>query len=619
MASAKGIRAGRAFVELFADDTALARGLRRAQKRLQAFGEGARAIGTRIAASGAAILAGFGAAVTIFARAGDALDKMSARTDVSAEALSELAFAAGQSGSDIETLEKGLRTMRKTVVEARQGAKSYAAALAEVGLRASDLDGLSTEDQLTVISERLRQIEDPAKRANAALGIFGKAGASLLPLLLGGAEGIEALRQRARDLGLTISTQTAAEAAALTDALAELRAVTRVTAIAIGSALGPTLEAIVGRITDAAVAVQRWIRDNAGVVLTAAKVAVAVTLIGGAILGVGVAAAIASVAVGGIVSVIGAVGAVLGGLLAVLGAVLSPVGLLVAAIVGATVAFLRFTAVGQAAVAWLGDRFGELSHIAMRAFGGIRDALLAGDISLAARVLWAGLKVLWLDGTKEIRDTWAGGVLLMRRVLLSAVSGMQRVWIQFTAGMRSAWEVTQTVLAKGFVELQGIFDKTLDVEGVKRGLDDLASSNLERIAKQADDALKALDREQTRKEQDLLDDAVDRMEQRRKDLEDAKRDLDDAVEQARQRREEADARRADRPSLRDRFGDLLDFDGIAAAVQKVSVQGTFNATAVGGLAGASPVQERTAKAAEETARNTRRLVERSNTGGLTFT
>ena len=41
MPSARGIRAGRAFVELFADDSKLVRGLRRAEKRLKAFGESA--------------------------------------------------------------------------------------------------------------------------------------------------------------------------------------------------------------------------------------------------------------------------------------------------------------------------------------------------------------------------------------------------------------------------------------------------------------------------------------------------------------------------------------------------------------------------------------------------
>ena len=49
MPSTRGIRAGRAFVELFADDSMLVRGLRRAEKRLKAFGDRIRAMGLMIA------------------------------------------------------------------------------------------------------------------------------------------------------------------------------------------------------------------------------------------------------------------------------------------------------------------------------------------------------------------------------------------------------------------------------------------------------------------------------------------------------------------------------------------------------------------------------------------
>ena len=43
MATAQGIRAGKAFVELFADDNQLVRGLRRAEKKVKALPVWARA------------------------------------------------------------------------------------------------------------------------------------------------------------------------------------------------------------------------------------------------------------------------------------------------------------------------------------------------------------------------------------------------------------------------------------------------------------------------------------------------------------------------------------------------------------------------------------------------
>ena len=49
MPSARGIRAGAAYVELYAQDNRLVRGLKRAQRRLRAFSASVRDIGMRLA------------------------------------------------------------------------------------------------------------------------------------------------------------------------------------------------------------------------------------------------------------------------------------------------------------------------------------------------------------------------------------------------------------------------------------------------------------------------------------------------------------------------------------------------------------------------------------------
>jgi hypothetical protein len=51
--------------------------------------------------------------------------------------------------------------------------------------------------------------------------------------------------------------------------------------------------------------------------------------------------------------------------------------------------------------------------------------------------------------------------------------------------------------------------------------------------------------------------------------------------------------------------------------EKVSVKGTFNALGARGLASQGPA-ERTAKATEETAKNTKRLLQEARQGGLQF-
>ena len=141
MAGSKGIRAGRAFVELFADNTRLMRGLRAAQARMRAFAASARAIGTRLFASGALIAAPLIAAVKHFASAGDQLDKMAARTGISTNALSELGFAAEQSGTNLESIEKAVRRMQVSVYDLAQNSSTAVDAFDALGISLDQLRG----------------------------------------------------------------------------------------------------------------------------------------------------------------------------------------------------------------------------------------------------------------------------------------------------------------------------------------------------------------------------------------------------------------------------------------------------------------------------------------------
>ncbi len=620
MANARGIRAGRAFVELGVSDR-LTAGLRRAQKRLQAFGAGVRQIGLRLVAAGVAAATALGASVRVFIKAGDALDKMSKRTGLSVEALSELKFAAEQSGTDLETLEKGVRTLQRTINDAERGLSTATDALADLGLTAADLRALSPEEQFKLIAERLSGIDDPSKRAALALQILGRAGTQLLPLMQDGARGIKLLQAEARRLGLTISTETARDAARLGDALDALRSVLRATVIAIGGALAPALEAITKRVTRIAVVTGDWIRRNRALVVTAAKIAVGFVAVGSALVALGLVLSLIGGAFGGLAAIVTGVGAAIGIVTAALGAILSPIGLVVAAVVGAGAAFLRFSGAGSAALDFLRERFGVLSGVATRTLGGIRDALAAGDIPLAARVLWAGLRLVWLEGTKEIRETLAEGLLIMRLAFVDTLATMSRLWTRFASGLRSVWEKTQNFLAKRFTELFGLFDESLDVEAAKASLDAQSRAALESLARETEDALKRINDEQDARTRDLLDDAADKIDERRKALEDARRELEEAIDEARRKREASGgADEGEIPSVADRIRELEDAldsvsDGIA---RRVEVRGTFNALAAQGLTTSGDAIDRTARATEQTARNTRRLVEASQRGALTF-
>jgi TP901 family phage tail tape measure protein len=287
MASAQGIRAGQAFVELFADDTKLVRGLKATEQKLKAFGAGVQSFGRKIFGLGAAVVASLAATMKIFSEMGDNLAKMSTRTGTSVEALSELGYAADQSGTDMENLEINLRKMQRTIVEAANGTEAAQKALGRLGLSAAHLGSLAPDEQLALIADRLDQIQNPALKAATAMEIFGKTGTSLLPLMQGGAKGIAELRQQARNLGLTISTEDAKAAEFFTDRLSDLWKVIKSGVFAIGSALTPLLQDLVMRATRIAKALADWIRQNKSLIVTVFKVAAVVAGAGAALIALG--------------------------------------------------------------------------------------------------------------------------------------------------------------------------------------------------------------------------------------------------------------------------------------------------------------------------------------------
>ena len=656
MANTRGIRAGRAFVELGVSDK-LSAGLQRAQKRLKAFGDGVRAVGTRLTAIGAAGLAPLAASVRSFAKAGDTLDKMSKRTGVSVEALSELGFAAEQSGADLQTLEAGVRVMQRTLNDAERGLATAKDAMAELGLSADALRGLSPEQQFKTLAEALARIEDPSKRAAVAMQIFGRAGTRLLPLIEGGADGIEALQEQARSLGLTISTEAAAEAALLTDTLNILWRTVRQGVFVVGSALAPAVTRLAEATSRVVVSVTAWIKANRAVVVAAAKVAAIVALVGLTLIAAGLGISVLAAALGGLATLVGAVGAALG-------ALLSPIGLVVVAIAGLGVAIVRYTSLGGQAVGRLMDRFGELRAFVSRVAGGIADALAAGDITLAAEVLWLGLKVAWQRGVAELNAVWLEaraffvgtaqkmwfGALAAAQIVLHALESawiettafLSKTWTRFASGFQRIWQNAVGFVAKRMLEIQGLFDSSLDVEAAKKAVDDQLDAKLAEIDQNAQRELSARE-DRRRRERDAatelneatlaeigrrFDEAQEalrtgneaRIAESQRALDEARRKLDEAIETARERREAMGDESGPGRIGRDLIAELEDrLGGLDSSLARgPSARGTFNARAVQGLASDDAVAERTAKATEQTARHTRQLADAAKSGGLTF-
>lgn len=658
MPNPSGIRAGQAFVELFADDSRLVRGLNAASERLKDWGQSVTAAGQRMLATGAAVTGGLFGAVNVFASMGDVVAKASDRTGIGVERLSELAYAAEQSGADLTTLESGLRRMQKTIAEASEGSNSAQEALANLGLSVEQLAALSPDEQFTLIADRLAQIADPAQRAAAAMKVFGQAGTQLLPMVADGATGIEALASRARELGLVISTEDANAAVELGDLMGDLWKMIKMVAFTIGSTLAPLLKDLVQRAFGVIKSVTDWIKANKTVVVTVFKVAAAVAVGGAALIALGGILTGLGFVFGTLATIVAGVGTALGMIGSILGAILSPIGLVITGLVSLGGYLLYISGTGQKALSWLGQQFAALRDTALAAWQGISDALAAGDLSLAARVLWLTLKMEWQKGVAWLTDKWIGfkeafmavateAVYGTAKILTSAWAGMQTAWVETVAFMSKAWTMftnsliigwrtAQNWIAKKFVQLMAMFDESVDAEAAMRILDeDFAREQQERDRATQQrlhdiEASREAKRQAIEEEEQGTLDVLEEERQRRhverkrqydadlKAAEDAaaqaRREWQEALDEAARKR--AEVRETAAPGRAKGIDELPDVEN--AAKRSISVVGTFNPLAAIGLGTGSPL-ERAARAGEETAKNTKKLVQQTQRGGLVFT
>lgn len=130
------------------------------------------------------------------------------------------------------------------------------------------------------------------------------------------------------------------------------------------------------------------------------------------LIGVGVAALLGTafialgIALTFVAEVAGVFLAVLGGITAAIAFAVSPLGVLTLALGGLVHLFITATDAGKMMVSQLITAFESLQGRVREMFGGISDALMANDLQLAGRVLFAGLEVAWLEGTMALKQMW---------------------------------------------------------------------------------------------------------------------------------------------------------------------------------------------------------------------
>ncbi len=196
-------------------------------------------------------------------------------TGFSTDALQEMKYAADQSGSSLDALLAGTKRLNTTIEEiAKTGKGPGVDALRKLGLTAAQVKKSIAEGGLesgiTLISERLGRIKDPAEKSRVAMALLGKSGQNLIPTL----NGLADLRKDARNLGMVIPEDDIDALENFGDQIGRVKGTLRGLQDHIVAALIPTLQ----KVTDHMLA---WIDANRD--LIQAGIERAVELIGQAI------------------------------------------------------------------------------------------------------------------------------------------------------------------------------------------------------------------------------------------------------------------------------------------------------------------------------------------------
>lgn len=212
---------GRVNVSVTASTGGLTAGLNRARKTLGGFSSAVSVLKSPLSMLGAVAKSTFGQLALFSAASGavstltgmasgaaesvDQLSKLSRRLGTTYSELAGLKLAGDLAGVGIEEIGKAMTKADVALVNARNGSKKASAAFATLGLTAEQLAGMGSADRFEAIASAIAKLPDSSSRAAAAIALFGKSGAEILPLFEGGADGIRQAREEAQKLGLALT------------------------------------------------------------------------------------------------------------------------------------------------------------------------------------------------------------------------------------------------------------------------------------------------------------------------------------------------------------------------------------------------------------------------------
>ena len=199
------------------------KGVRASVARLaKGFGRIAAKVGKFAAVLGGIAVAAIVALTVKGLKAVDTMAKLAQTVGSSVKSIQVLRHMATLGGVSIEKMDKSISKMSKNIGESAMGIGTANDALAELGLKATDLEQMAPDVMFGVIADEINKLDTQARKASVAYDIFGRAGQELLVTMAGGSSAVAAMGTKLKDLGVIIGDKQAQMVEKANDAWADI-------------------------------------------------------------------------------------------------------------------------------------------------------------------------------------------------------------------------------------------------------------------------------------------------------------------------------------------------------------------------------------------------------------
>ena len=260
-------------VLLSANTASFDRGMSRADRRLTKFGRNMTRVLTAMAASGAVALVAMtrNSLATI-----DAQAKLAKQTGTTVASIQTLTHAGALAGVSMGEMANNVSQLNRRLGEAAlHGTGTAKRALDKLRISVEDLVNLDAAGRFEVIADALSGLGSEAEQSAAAYDLFGRAGATMVPLLQEGGDAIRAARLELEEFGALVSEVEKGQIEAANDAVTRLGLAFQGLSNQLAVEFAPTIES-------AATAIGDFIIEQEDLIEVAGKAA---TIIGGGLAG----------------------------------------------------------------------------------------------------------------------------------------------------------------------------------------------------------------------------------------------------------------------------------------------------------------------------------------------